>query len=134
MLKMPTMPRILLIEDDPIERYVLATYLKRYCPAEVITASGEDCIKYLPTLPPVDMVSMDWYIVPVHNWVPVIQSIRNADPQARIVVYTSSLEKSDEITALHAGADKFIKKTGNIEELQSYVNMWFGYAKTGWKK
>jgi len=128
------MPRILLIEDDPIERYVLATYLKRYCAAEVLTATGEDCIKYLSTMPPVDMVIMDWYVVPGHNGIPVIQSIRNVDPQAKIVVYTSSLEKSDEITALHAGADKFIKKTGNMEMLESYVNMWFGHARTAWKK
>jgi DNA-binding response OmpR family regulator len=128
------MPRILLIEDDPIERYVLATYLKRYCTAEVITASGEDCIRYLSGMPPVDMVIMDWCIVPGHNGIPVIQSIRNVDPQAKIVVYTSSLEKSDEITALHAGADKFLKKTGNMEELQSYIYMWFGYAATSWRK
>jgi DNA-binding response OmpR family regulator len=128
------MPRILLIEDDPIERYVLATYLKRYCTAEVITTTGEDCIRYLPTMPLVDMVIMDWCIVPGHNGIPVIQSIRNVDPQAKIVVYTSSLEKSDEITALNAGADKFLKKTGNMEELRSYIHMWFGYAHTEWKK
>lgn len=128
------MPRILLIEDDPIERYVLATYLKRYCSADVLTTTADDCIKYLPSMPPVDMVIMDWYIVPGHNGIPVIQSIRNVDPQARVVVYTASLEKSDEVMALHAGADKFIKKTGNMEELRSYVNMWFGEARISWKK
>ncbi|WP_298739674.1 response regulator [uncultured Chitinophaga sp.] len=116
------MPRILLIEDDPIERYVLTTYLRRYCTAEVITATGEDCIRYISTMPSVDMAIMDWCIVPGHNGAPVIQSIRNADPHAKIVVYTSSLEKSDEITALHAGADKFLKKTGNMEELRSYIS------------
>ena len=128
------MSRILLIEDDPIERYVLATYLKRYCTADVITTTGEDCIKYLPTILPVDMVIMDWYLVPGNYGTPVIQFIRNHVPRARIVVYTSSLEKSDEITALHAGADKFIQKSGNMEELRDYVNNWFGYARTAWKK
>jgi len=128
------MPKILLIEDDPIERYVLATYLKRYCTAEVITATAEDCIKYLPTMLPVDMVIMDWCIVPGHTGIPVIQRIRNVDPQAKIMVYTSSLEKSDEITALQAGADKFLRKTGNMGELQTYIQLWFGHAKTSCKK
>jgi len=128
------MPKILLIEDDPIERYVLATYLKRYCTAEVITTTAEDCIKYLPTMPPVDMVIMDWCIVPGHTGIPVIQRIRNVDPQAKIMVYTSSLEKSDEITALQAGADKFLRKTGNMGELQTYIQLWFGHAETTCKK
>ena len=128
------MPKILLIEDDPIERYVLATYLKRYCTAEVITTTAEDCIKYLPTMPPVDMVIMDWCIVPGHTGIPVIQRIRNVDPQAKIMVYTSSLEKSDEITALQAGADKFLRKTGNMGELQTYIQLWFGHAETSCKK
>ena len=128
------MPKILLIEDDPIERYVLATYLKRYCTAEVITTTAEDCIKYLPTMPPVDMVIMDWCIVPGHTGIPVIQRIRNVDPHAKIMVYTSSLEKSDEITALHAGADKFLRKTGNMGELQTYIQLWFGHAETACKK
>jgi CheY-like chemotaxis protein len=128
------MPKILLIEDDPIERYVLATYLKRYCTAEVITTTAEDCIKYLPTMPPVDMVIMDWCIVPGHTGIPVIQRIRNVDPQAKIMVYTSSLEKSDEITALQAGADKFLRKTGNMGELQTYIQLWFGHAETACKK
>ena len=128
------MPRILLIEDDPIERYVLATYLKRYCTAEVITTNAEDCIKYLPTMQPVDMVIMDWCIVPGHTGIPVIQRIRNVDPHAKIMVYTSSLEKSDEITALHAGADKFLRKTGNMGELQAYIQLWFGHTETACKK
>jgi len=128
------MPKILLIEDDPIERYVLATYLKRYCTAEVITTTAEDCIKYLPTMPPVDMVIMDWCIVPGHTGIPVIQRIRNVDPHAKIMVYTSSLEKSDEITALQAGADKFLRKTGNMGELQTYIQLWFGHAETACKK
>ena len=128
------MPKILLIEDDPIERYVLATYLKRYCTAEVITTTAEDCIKYLPTMPPVDMVIMDWCIVPGHTGIPLIQRIRNVDPQAKIMVYTSSLEKSDEITALQAGADKFLRKTGNMGELQTYIQLWFGHAETACKK
>jgi len=112
----------------------MATYLKRYCTAEVITTTAEDCIKYLPTMPPVDMVIMDWCIVPGHTGIPVIQRIRNVDPQAKIMVYTSSLEKSDEITALQAGADKFLRKTGNMGELQTYIQLWFGHAETACKK
>ena len=58
----------------------------------------------------------------------------NHAPGASVVVYTSSLEKSDEITALHAGADKYMQKSGNMEALGDYVNNWFGYARTAWKK
>jgi CheY-like chemotaxis protein len=119
------MSRILLIEEDPVQSYVLATYLRTYCTAEVITTTGEDCIKYLPSLVPIDVVVMDWYIVPGHNGIPVIQCIHNIQPQAKIIVYTSSLEKSDETAALNAGADKFIRKSGSMLELQEYLNECF---------
>jgi CheY-like chemotaxis protein len=128
------MSRILLIEDDPIQSYVLATYLRKYCTAEVIACTGEECMKYLPSMKHIDVAIMDWYIMPGQNGSPVIQSIRNAEPQAKIIVYTSSLEKSDEEAALHAGADKFIMKTGNMAELRDSLDAYFEPVKEPAKK
>ena len=128
------MSRILLIEDDPIQSYVLATYLRKYCTAEVIACTGEECMKYLPSMKHIDVAIMDWYIIPGHNGSPVIQCIRNTEPQAKIIVYTSSLEKGDEVEALRAGADRFMKKTGHLAELRDCLNAYFEPIKEPVKK
>ncbi len=105
---------ILVVEDDPAIRNLMATTLKandyRYITAE----NGANALLLASSSQP-DVILLDLGL-PDMDGVQVIQNIR-AWSQMPIIVISARSEDSDKIEALDAGADDYLTKPFSVEEL-----------------
>ncbi len=108
------MPRVLLIEDDPEQRQMLAEYLalKGY---EVDSApDAREGLKLLARDP--DIVLLD-YLLPDGDGLTLLQEIKKKRPLVQVIIITAfgSVEKA--VEAMRQGAFHYLTKPINLEEL-----------------
>lgn len=110
-------PRVLVVEDSPLQRRVLARYLAEQN-MEVITASdGLEALKIARRNPP-DMVLLD-LVLPGVDGFEVCRLLRDNPSTARvpIVIITSHGGREERIRGLEYGADDFLVKPVDQREL-----------------
>jgi sigma-B regulation protein RsbU (phosphoserine phosphatase) len=115
------MLQILIIDDDPIVHSILTNILKKEG-YQIITAFyGEEGIALAQNFRPA-LIICDW-ILPVMNGVEVCRCIK-ADPNLSttfFIMLTSLDSVTDRVKALDAGADDFISKPIEPNELKARV-------------
>jgi len=115
------MLQILIIDDDPIVHSILTNILKKEGYQIITTFYGEEGIALAQNFRPA-LIICDW-ILPVMNGVEVCRCIK-ADPNLSttfFIVLTSLDSVTDRVKALDAGADDFISKPIEPNELKARV-------------
>lgn len=107
-------PLILVVEDDPPVRNLIATTLKTNEYRYLLAANGEAAILEASSHNP-DIVLLDLGL-PDMDGVQVIRNIRTWS-NLPIIVISARSEDSDKIEALDAGADDYLTKPFSVEEL-----------------
>lgn len=107
-------PTILIIEDDPPVRNLMATTLKAHGYPYISAKNGAEAIREASTHNP-DIVLLDLGL-PDIDGNEVILSIRSWS-NVPIIVISARTEDSDKIEALDAGADDYLTKPFSVEEL-----------------
>jgi DNA-binding NarL/FixJ family response regulator len=109
--------RLLVVDDHRILREGLALIIERWPDLEVVgsVATGEEAIHAFARQRP-DVVLMDLQL-PGMSGVEAIRSIRQSDPQARIVVLTMYDGNEDIHRALQAGATTYLLKNSLSDDL-----------------
>jgi phosphoserine phosphatase RsbU/P len=116
--------KILIAEDDPSSRILLKSTLESW-DFEVITANtGEEAWDVLQQDGVPFMVILDW-IMPKMDGLEICRSIRQCGKLKTIyvILLTAKTSKEDIIKGLHAGADDYMIKPFNREELRARVNV-----------
>lgn len=116
-------PAILCVDDEPFNLKVLGTLLNAH-DYEVITAvNGEDALQKIRTYP-VDLVLLD-IMMPKLNGLEACRSIKTAESTRDIpvVLLTSLNSTEDRIKGIEAGADDFISKPFDKNEVLARVKM-----------
>jgi DNA-binding NarL/FixJ family response regulator len=118
--------RILCVDDHPLVREGIARKIDRQPDMKVIgTAStGEEAIELFRRHHP-DVVLMDLQL-PGMRGTQAIERIRQADPQARIIVLTMYGGDEDIFRAIHAGAASYLFKDMLSNDLVSIVRQVHG--------
>ncbi len=114
--------RILVVDDDPQIVELMVDLLSRDDRYEVKTAmTGYDAGMMTEQFKP-DLIILD-YMLPDINGNIVCQTIRaNGELSETRIIIVSGVVNQDEIhDLLKAGADEFVKKPFNIEQLQSRI-------------
>jgi len=114
--------RLMLVDDHKIVRQGFAALLGTMPDMQVIAEaeSGEQAVALYRQHHP-DVTLMDLRMA--HgNGVEAIQSIRTADPMARIIVLTTFDGDEDIFRALQAGARGYLLKGSDIDELVSAIH------------
>ena len=106
--------QILVVEDDPPVRNLIATTLKAHDYKHIIAENGEEAIRQASTCNP-DIVLLDLGL-PDMDGVEVITRIRGWS-NVPIIVISARSEDSDKIDALDAGADDYLTKPFSVDEL-----------------
>ncbi|WP_029319097.1 response regulator transcription factor [Butyrivibrio sp. AE3004] len=106
--------QILVVEDDPPIRNLIATTLKTHDYKYLLAKDGEEAILQGSTHNP-DVVFLDLGL-PDIDGVEVIKRIREWSNMPIIVISARS-EDEDKIEALDAGADDYLTKPFSVEEL-----------------
>jgi NarL family two-component system response regulator LiaR len=109
--------RVLVVDDHPLMRQAICTAITIEADIEVVgeARNGAEAVTQALALRP-DVIVMD-LLMPVKDGVQAIAEIRAADPEARILALTSSLDPDRIVATLEAGAQGYLFKDTQRDEL-----------------
>jgi DNA-binding response OmpR family regulator len=114
--------RILVVDDEPIVREVLARYLEREGYAVEVAEDGERAMeRYRATAP--DLVLLD-LMLPRIDGLEVFRRMRDngrETPRAAVIMLTAKGEEADRIVGLELGADDYVTKPFSPREVVARV-------------
>lgn len=119
------MARILIVDDSRTSRRFLKGILEE-AGHEIIgeAANGDEgYIKYKELKP--DVVTMD-ITMPVTDGIQALQLIRHLDEEAHVVMVTAAGQKEKMMQAIKAGAEEFITKPFEPEEVVEVIGRILG--------
>jgi sigma-B regulation protein RsbU (phosphoserine phosphatase) len=114
--------RILVADDDPIARHTLATMLGKWGYPVCACADGAEAWAILQKPYAPSLVILDW-MMPRMDGLQVCQKLREASRTRPpyVILLTAKGDEADIVAGLHAGADDYIIKPFNREELHARV-------------
>jgi signal transduction histidine kinase/ActR/RegA family two-component response regulator len=124
--------RILVVEDNPINRE-LASEMLQAAGCSVVTANdGEEALARLATTPPFDLVLMDWHM-PIMDGLTATRRLRAMEQAQRmvrlpVVALTASVLPGDREACEAAGMDGFVAKPFSYDDLTALLNRWLPVA------
>lgn len=118
------MKKILLVEDALETRYILSMTLQKYG-YEVITAdNGKTAWEILQQQTDIQLVLSDW-MMPIMDGIQLCQAIRNKQnwhSYIYFILLTANCDEDAVIQGMEAGADDFLLKPVNLDELRVRLN------------
>jgi two-component system, cell cycle response regulator len=113
---------VLIAEDDPIFRHLLQSWLRRWNYRVIATDNGLDAWKTLQTEGAPQMAILDW-MMPAMDGIEVCRRIRSLKqgPYKYVLLLTSKDDKNDVVAGLEAGADDYLTKPFDADELRARV-------------
>ncbi len=118
----PSTVRVLIVDDHTLFRRGLASLLSREAGLDVLADVGDagEAQRRAEQLQP-DLILLDNHL-PGVSGVDALPALREAAPRARIVLLTVSEDESDLARALRAGADGYLIKTMEADELIAAIH------------
>jgi CheY-like chemotaxis protein len=116
--------RVLIAEDDPVSRRILEVTLAN-CGYEVVVATnGWEAWKILRKTTGPDLVVLDW-MMPGMDGLEICRRIRASKQGSPtyIILLTARTGRDDVVTGLDAGADDYIAKPFDPEELRARLRV-----------
>ncbi|APE45580.1 fused response regulator/phosphatase [Sulfitobacter alexandrii] len=112
---------MLVVDDSRLQRRLLAGSLKRWGYEVTEAGSAEEALQLCRSEPP-DLVLSDW-MMPGMNGIEFCRAFRDlsADRFAYFILLTSKREKAEVVAGLHSGADDFLSKPVDGDELRARI-------------
>jgi len=116
--------RILAAEDDSTSRMLLETMLKKWGYEVVSTCDGNEAWAAMQVEDPPQLAVLDW-MMPGLDGVEVCRKIRELDATVNtyVILLTALGDKKDIVTGLEAGANDYVTKPFDKDELRARVNV-----------
>ncbi|UWQ94006.1 phosphate regulon transcriptional regulator PhoB [Rhodobacteraceae bacterium M385] len=114
-------PIVLVVEDEPAQREVLAYNLRAEGFSVVTAASGDDALIVVQeTLP--DLIVLDW-MLPEVSGIEICRQLKSgaATSKIPIIMLSARSEDTDKVRGLETGADDYITKPYSVAELLARV-------------
>jgi diguanylate cyclase (GGDEF)-like protein len=114
--------KILVAEDDPVSRRLLEVTLSKWGYEVIACADGQAAWDVLKAPEAPQLVILDW-MMPHMDGLQVCKNVRNpderpAEPYVYIILLTAKSQKTDMVTGLEAGADDYLTKPFDAQELR----------------
>ena len=116
--------KILIAEDDPISRRVLEANLLEWGYEVMVASDGGEAWEIIQQPESPNLIISDW-MMPRMDGLALCREIRNMEKSEYIyfIILTAKGEKKDIIEGLEAGADDFLTKPFNPEELKYRIRI-----------
>jgi len=116
-----TQPHVLLVEDEPAQREVLAYNLEAEGFLVTRAENGEDAILRVNEIMP-DLVILDW-MMPLLSGIEVCRQLKTREDtrQIPIIMLSARSEEVDRVRGLETGADDYVIKPYSVRELMARV-------------
>lgn len=112
---------MLIAEDDPIFRHILQSWLQRWHYRVTAVADGLEAWDALQKENAPKMAVLDW-IMPGMDGTEVCRRVRHAQgPYRYLLLLTAKDNKHDVVAGLEAGADDYLTKPFDVDELRARV-------------
>jgi len=110
---------VLIADDDPVSLHLLKAKLRKWHYRVTICADGQEAWKILQSDSPPRLVILDW-MMPGFDGLQICQKVRanQEAPYIYILLLTSRGETADLVAGMEAGADDYLTKPFNVEELE----------------
>ena len=116
--------KILIAEDDEVSRRMLQVFLLRWGYEVVIAKDGEEAWRVLESADAPKLAILDW-MMPVLDGVEICRRVRlapRASP-AYLILLTARGDNQDIVRGLDAGADDYVTKPFNKDEMRARLNV-----------
>ena len=116
--------QVLVADDEPVSRTVVGAMLKKAGYPVVFAPDGEQAWQALTTGNPPPLALLDWEM-PGLQGPEVVERLRAVDTQTPtyVILLTSRDSSADVVRGLRAGADDYVTKPANEDELIARVNV-----------
>jgi len=110
---------VLIADDDPVSLHLLKAKLLKWQYKVITVTDGLEAWRLLQSDSPPRLAILDW-MMPGLEGLEVCQNVRThrTTPYIYILLLTSRRETSDLVAGLEAGADDYLTKPFNVEELE----------------
>jgi two-component system, OmpR family, alkaline phosphatase synthesis response regulator PhoP len=118
----PTPLRILVVEDNEHAAFLMRFLLERAGYEVTLSPDGRDALQKLATMEPVDLIVLDLMLPYLSGYQVLIEARK--DPRwldVPIVVVTARTLEMDAVRALETGANDFVRKPFQPEELLARI-------------
>lgn len=117
----PSINSVLVADDDPIFRRVLQTWLQKWGHTVVVVEDGTEAWSALQRPGAPQMVVLDW-MMPGMDGIELCRRLRDhADTYRYVLLITAKDDKQDVVAGLEAGADDYLTKPFDFDELHARV-------------
>ena len=116
--------RVLIADDDPLSRRMLEAFLTKSGYRVVIAVDGVDALKILSAEDSPPLAILDW-MMPGLEGPQVCESVRALPgrPYVYILLLTARNEKQDLLNGLQSGADDYLTKPFDAQELRARLHV-----------
>lgn len=116
--------KVIISDDDAMQRRILDHSLSGWGFEVTITSNGREALQALRDESEPCIAILDW-MMPEVSGIDVCRVISEEEPDKilHLIILTSKQEKSDTVEALEAGADDYIIKPFDNDELRARVNV-----------
>lgn len=120
----PPRPRVLVAEDEAVTRHLLTSTLTRFGYDVLAVSDGAAAWDALSGPNPPNLALLDWQM-PGVDGPQICQKVRarQAGSYTYLLLVTARSSKSDIVEGLSAGADDFISKPVDLEELRARLHV-----------
>jgi two-component system cell cycle response regulator len=118
----PPRNTVLVADDDPIFRRVLQSSLEKWNYKVVTVGNGDDAWKILQEPNAPQMAVLDW-MMPGSDGIEICRKLRSQQegPYRYVLLITAKDNKQDVVAGLEAGADDYLTKPFDLEELHARI-------------
>lgn len=116
--------KILVADDDLTSRLILSSTLKKFGYEPIVVANGKSALEALQGDDALTLAILDW-MMPEMDGIEVVRAVKTLDRdiQPYIIMLTTKTDKEDVITGLESGADDYIRKPFDAEELWARIRV-----------
>jgi len=116
--------RVLIADDDPVSRKILETSLSKWGHETIVAAHGGEAWVRIQEDDAPRLLILDW-IMPGVDGLEICRRVHDAqrhiEPHPYIILLTAKGKKEDIVEGLKAGADDYVSKPFDHEELRARV-------------
>jgi DNA-binding response OmpR family regulator len=116
----PSKTRILVAEDDPVSRTLISTRLAKWGYEPLVTNDGAEAMMALRRLDAPRLAILDW-TMPHLDGLEICRRVRESTRMAYLILLTARSSKDNMIEGLRAGADDYLVKPFDAEELHARI-------------
>lgn len=113
---------VLLVDDNLMDRKLLIKHLEKMGLNIISLPDAPKALEMLGVIH-VDLIITDW-LMPDMDGETFVKEVRKKDKEKPIIVYTSFRQPEDKGFILACGANDYIEKSYNFEEIQSKIKPW----------